>query len=138
MPAADRAVEFLEQVAMPHALAVLRFQAYEIALLAERINVVAVDGRRAAEVAAGGADVDGPDELAVVPLQGDCFGDIAFVAKRVDAVADDAEARIAAAQVFNLPGEQRGVLGPRLKQAGFLGDVIAVRAAELGPIRGRR
>src|SRR5207245_5177619 len=72
-----------------------------------------------------GPDVDGEQVvLAAARAQG------------VEPVADDGRGGVAHAGLREGPQQLGAALGPRLEQAGFLGDVVAVRALPLGPVVG--
>ena len=121
---------------MPEPLAVLRLQANKIAFLAQRVDTLAVHRRRAAEVAAGRADLRGPRGLAGVALQGEDVRLQPPVAERVDALARDADAGVALADVGRFPHQRRPSLWPGFEQPRFGGHVVAVGPAELRPVRG--
>ena len=59
------------------------------------------------------------------------------VAERVDPVARDRQARVAAAGTSRLPDERRSIGGPRLEQVGVGGDGRAPGSAERRPVGGR-
>src|SRR5205807_9483941 len=98
------------------------------------VDAVAVDGRRAAEVAASGTDSGRPDELALVTIDGDHVRQPAVVAHRVDAVAGDGDTGVSGAESGRLPDDRRTLLGPLLEQAGVRREVILSGAAEARPV----
>lgn len=113
VPAALLAAELFDEVVLPDWLAVL-VDAGEVALLAEGVDAVAVDGRRAAEAAAGRADGGGPEDVALLAVEGNEVRLAGLVAEGVDAVAGDADGGESAAEPLRGVEEFRTVFGPAL------------------------
>src|SRR5262249_13963922 len=134
MPAAAGAAEILLEVPAPDPGAVAGIQTSEVALLANGIDTVAVDGRRAAEVAAGRTDLGRPDDLALVTVDSDDVGQPVLVAQRVDAIPGDGDAGVAGAKAGRLPDDRRTAFGPLLEQAGVRREVVLPGAAEARPV----
>src|SRR5262249_54844512 len=114
-----------------------RFQTYEVAKLTERVNPVAVHGRRAARaavVSAGLAYLDRPEFLAVGTIEGEDVRRVAHVAHRKNLVADDGHAGEAGPDAGRLERERRAVLGPGSEQPLGRRKAVAIGASELGPV----
>src|SRR5262249_18722370 len=135
------AAEVLDEVLAPDLFAlVLDVDADEVAVAAEGVKAVAIDGRRATRavapttVAEERADL-GPPELRLrLQIDGeDVFG-VFESAQRVERVADDRRPGEAEPRVLVRPEQLRAFLRPRLQQAFLLGDIGAVGPAELRPI----
>ena len=155
MPRGHRfAGEVLDEVLRPDDRPLLGIETHELPRVGDAVDEGAVDGRRRARavVAAGVADLRRPENLAGVAVETDEEGRVplvllvAHLTHRVDAFADDREARPAVADVLALlvlvrvlgvPEELRSPVGPGGHEAAFRRDAVPVRAAPLRPI-GRR
>ena len=128
----------------PEFLAIRDLDADEGAVAAEGVNVVAIDGRRAPRANAPIllrhgvelAELVDPEFLAGIGVEAE--EDFRAVARAhgEEFAAGDGEAGIAAAGIGIAPDFLRAFGRPLLEQAGFFRDVIAIRAAELGPVEG--
>src|SRR5262249_60071310 len=114
VPAAALTLEVGVEVLPPDDALLAGIDADQVALLADGVDAVAVNGRGGPEVAAFPADLDGPEDLAGVAVQGEEPGHGPLVAQRVDALAGDGQAGVAAADARPLPHELRPALGPAL------------------------
>ena len=144
-PAWALAAEVLIIMLAPKLLARVRFEANQVAPLADCDQQVARDGWRAARPGEGGhargaglAELRCPDRLAVGGTQGKNDTGIAFLADGVDAVTDDGHVGVTLAQTRRLPQQRRSAGRQLLQQAGVGREVVAVGTTELRPIGSRR
>src|SRR5262249_34329717 len=115
----------------------------QVAVAAQDVEPIAVDGRGAARAGVIGAlvladlaDLDLPRLLAVLDRQGVEKLLAVVAAQEVDLAPRDGRRGVAAAQAGGGPQEGGPALGPLLEQALLAGDPGAVRAAPLRPVGG--
>ena len=129
-----------EDIALPHHRAI-RLEAHQVAVLAERVKAIAVDGRCAARsrppvVGLGCTQRLGPDFLSIRTIE--CDDDAAAAARALDknAIPRNRHRAVAATESSRRPYGWRPTLGPFLQQAGFCGHSRAIGALPLRPVCG--
>jgi hypothetical protein len=128
---------------LPNHFAIRGGRAEQIATTAQAIDELTVDGRSAARAVAPIVLKDIPDFripqlLSVLDINGEQPFRAVASAHRVKAALYNGEPRVTQAGFFEEPKLFGTVGRPALQQSGLFGEIIAVRAAPLRPIRMNR
>lgn len=120
-----------------------RIGADQVAIGAESVHGVRLDGRGAARtgivgtiVSAHGSDLGGPKDFAIGAVKSHQELFFLLAAHEEDPAAGDGRRGVAAAQPSGFPKQFRAAFRPVFQQAGFGGNTSAVRTTPAGPVRG--
>ena len=134
------ASEIAKDIALPHRGAI-GLEARQIAVLAERVNAIAVDGRCAARpgsavIRHGRTQRLRPDFLPIRPIEGDDNAVAAARALDEDTIARNRHRSVAGSKSGRRPDDRRPGRGPFLQEAGLFRQPRAIGALPLGPVSG--
>ena len=127
-------------IALPDQIAGLQFQADQFALRAERVTAVDGEQRSAARPVIITVGINELAGIAIAPKRFAACGLKAFdhflishAMMKHHSFGAHGRRAVPGADFF-LPHDRQAVGGPALKQAGFIGNAVAVRAEELRPV----